>query len=98
MINQELLTKVGEITIEYYKQDVPFPDEEDKLLWLSTLPKNIALHFSEYSLERLMLNLPFLAYYIPKFVGSIDDYVVKRLSSDEVGQYLEIATGAQKDN
>jgi|ERR1035437_5419669 hypothetical protein len=91
-MNLELLRKTGEITFNgYYKQEVPFPDEKDKLLFLATLPKNIAKDFDKYSLEKLMLNIPFLAYYMPKYVGSIDDYVVKRLSPDEAREYLKIA-------
>jgi hypothetical protein len=96
-MNLDFLEKTGHISIEYYKQEVPFPDEQDKLMWLSTLPSNIAANFAEYSLEKLMLNIPFLAYYIPKFVGTLDDYVVAHLSPDEAAEYLKIAMETKRD-
>ncbi len=91
MIDQELLSKIGKVTMEYYKQEVPFPDEKDKLLFLATLPKNIAKDFSELPLEKIMLNIPFLAYYMPRHVGSIDDYITNRLLPNEAREYLEIS-------
>lgn len=96
-MNLDLLEKTGHLSFEYYKQEVPFPDEKDKLMWLSTLPPKIAASFAEYSLEKLMLNIPFLAYYVPTFVGTLDDYVVARLSPEEAEEYLKIAEEVKKD-
>ena len=94
-MNLELIEKTGHISVEYYKQEVPFPDEKDKLMWLSTLPSKIAANFADYSLEKLMLHIPFLAYYVPQFLGSLDDYVVARLTPEEAKEYSKIANEAK---
>lgn len=87
-MREELFKKTSEIILEYYKQEVPFLDEKEKYLWLETLPKNISLKFADYTLDKLMLNIPFLAYYMPKYVGSINDFVIKELNENEGKEYI----------
>lgn len=86
-----LLIKTGFIAKRYYSQPVPFPLPRDKQAWLRSLPQHIANDFKDASLDYLMRHIPFLAWYMPRFVGSLDEYYRENMTCQEYLAYQKLA-------
>ena len=85
----KVMMKAGELAKEYYNQDVPSPEEKDRLEWLATISPIIARDFEKTSLKDLMRNIPFLAFYVPKHVGhTYKDYLKKHMTKKEYEMYV----------
>lgn len=80
----DLLIKTDLIVKGYYMQGVPWPSEDDKVCRLKSLSENIAKDFKDASLERLMRNIHLIASYLPKFLGSFDEYYSEKMNKKDL--------------
>ena len=80
-VELEHMVQLGNHVEAYLQQPVPFPDEQHKWDWLSSLGDSaVAEKLADQPVAALFTYKPFLFWYLPRHVGTLNQYLL--------GQYL----------
>jgi L-lysine 2,3-aminomutase len=78
-VELEHLVQLGSHVEDYLQQSVPFPDEKHKWEWLASLGDTPqAKELAHQPLSELFLYESFLFWYLPRHVGTLNQYLLQQ--------------------